>query len=223
MEGRRSSTLPGGSRRGQTGGYLPIEDYGMIGNMHTCALVGIDGSIDYMCWWVYPKYYVWDNTEQSTTGLILILHLYSVACLTRIREAISSSRLLPMWTAPPSSSIFPLHVFSRRDLFMKMVSLMWSTSFLVQRALRLRPRAWSLTLTEKLPRSRMNSRSGLFVEWNVFAVPWISVSSSGSAYEDLNWHVQTSRSSPHSTMVEINMRQHYFKLTTTQQPTQPAK
>ncbi|EKJ70772.1 hypothetical protein FPSE_09065 [Fusarium pseudograminearum CS3096] len=50
MEGRRSSTLPGGSRRGQLSGYLPIEDYGMIGNMHTCALVGIDGSIDYMCW-----------------------------------------------------------------------------------------------------------------------------------------------------------------------------
>ncbi|KAF4985755.1 hypothetical protein FGRMN_11107 [Fusarium graminum] len=50
MQGRRSSTLPGGSRRSQTGGYLPIEDYGMIGNMRTCALVGIDGSIDYMCW-----------------------------------------------------------------------------------------------------------------------------------------------------------------------------
>jgi hypothetical protein len=40
----------GQSRRAQTGGYLPIEDYGMIGNMHTCALVGIDGSVDYMCW-----------------------------------------------------------------------------------------------------------------------------------------------------------------------------
>lgn len=38
------------SRRDQLGGYLPIEDYGMIGNMHTCALVGIDGSIDFMCW-----------------------------------------------------------------------------------------------------------------------------------------------------------------------------
>ncbi|KFG87856.1 glycosyl hydrolase [Metarhizium anisopliae] len=38
------------SRRAQTGGYLPIEDYGMIGNMHTCALVGIDGSVDFMCW-----------------------------------------------------------------------------------------------------------------------------------------------------------------------------
>lgn len=32
------------------GGYLPIENYGMIGNMRTCALVGIDGSIDFMCW-----------------------------------------------------------------------------------------------------------------------------------------------------------------------------
>jgi hypothetical protein len=32
------------------GGYLPIENYGMIGNMRTCALVGMDGSIDYMCW-----------------------------------------------------------------------------------------------------------------------------------------------------------------------------
>lgn len=40
----------GGARRAQTGGYLPIEDYGMIGNMHTCALVGMDGSVDFMCW-----------------------------------------------------------------------------------------------------------------------------------------------------------------------------
>ncbi|KAF4468361.1 glycoside hydrolase family 15 [Fusarium albosuccineum] len=50
MASQCSSTHPGGSRRSQTGGYLPIEDYGMIGNMHTCALVGIDGSVDYMCW-----------------------------------------------------------------------------------------------------------------------------------------------------------------------------
>lgn len=26
-------------------GYLPIEHYGIIGNMRTCALVSIDGSI----------------------------------------------------------------------------------------------------------------------------------------------------------------------------------
>lgn len=34
-------------------GYLPIEDYGLIGNMRTCALVGIDGSLDFMCWYDY--------------------------------------------------------------------------------------------------------------------------------------------------------------------------
>ncbi|KAJ2471262.1 hypothetical protein GGI02_002388, partial [Coemansia sp. RSA 2322] len=31
-------------------GYLPIDQYGMIGNLHTAALVGMDGSIDFMCW-----------------------------------------------------------------------------------------------------------------------------------------------------------------------------
>ncbi|KAK7951289.1 glycoside hydrolase family 15 protein [Apiospora aurea] len=30
--------------------YLPIENYGIIGNMRTCALVAMDGSIDFMCW-----------------------------------------------------------------------------------------------------------------------------------------------------------------------------
>ncbi|MCG8511441.1 MAG: DUF5911 domain-containing protein [Rhodospirillales bacterium] len=29
--------------------YLPIENYGMIGDMHTVALVGINGSIDWLC------------------------------------------------------------------------------------------------------------------------------------------------------------------------------
>ncbi|KAG5935516.1 hypothetical protein E4U53_000417 [Claviceps sorghi] len=50
MAARGSTSYNGQSRRDQTGGYLPIEDYGMIGNMHTCALVGIDGSVDFMCW-----------------------------------------------------------------------------------------------------------------------------------------------------------------------------
>ncbi|CAA9957174.1 Glycosyl hydrolase [Pyrenophora teres f. maculata] len=31
-------------------GYMSIEDYGLIGNMRTCAMVASDGGIDYMCW-----------------------------------------------------------------------------------------------------------------------------------------------------------------------------
>ncbi|TPX71787.1 hypothetical protein SpCBS45565_g00976 [Spizellomyces sp. 'palustris'] len=34
-------------------GYLPIENYGMIGNMRTIAMCGTDGSIDFFC---YPKF-----------------------------------------------------------------------------------------------------------------------------------------------------------------------
>ncbi|OZJ07031.1 hypothetical protein BZG36_00229 [Bifiguratus adelaidae] len=34
-------------------GYLPIENYGMIGNLRTIALCGTDGSIDFFC---YPKF-----------------------------------------------------------------------------------------------------------------------------------------------------------------------
>src|SRR5579872_567681 len=33
--------------------YKPIENYGVIGDLHTVALVGMDGSIDFMC---FPRF-----------------------------------------------------------------------------------------------------------------------------------------------------------------------
>ena len=30
-------------------GYQPIENYGIVGNMHTVALVGVNGSVDWLC------------------------------------------------------------------------------------------------------------------------------------------------------------------------------
>ena len=33
--------------------YQPIENYGIIGDLHTVALVGMDGSIDFMS---YPHF-----------------------------------------------------------------------------------------------------------------------------------------------------------------------
>ncbi|KAH8696260.1 putative glycosyl hydrolase [Talaromyces proteolyticus] len=39
----------------ETQGYRPIEDYGIIGDMHTAALVSKDGSVDFMCWPVFDS------------------------------------------------------------------------------------------------------------------------------------------------------------------------
>ncbi|KAI1310393.1 Six-hairpin glycosidase-like protein [Xylaria venustula] len=48
MSTNKCNTMNASTR--DASGYLPIEHYGMIGNMRTCALVSLDGSIDFMCW-----------------------------------------------------------------------------------------------------------------------------------------------------------------------------
>lgn len=50
MASTGTADYPTGNIRSQHQGYLPIENYGLIGNMRTCALVGMDGSCDFMCW-----------------------------------------------------------------------------------------------------------------------------------------------------------------------------
>lgn len=49
LKGQEADAKIPSSRRTATG-YMPIEDYGLIGNMRTCAMVATDGGLDYMCW-----------------------------------------------------------------------------------------------------------------------------------------------------------------------------
>jgi GH15 family glucan-1,4-alpha-glucosidase len=50
-----ATTAPTGSLRSRYDGYLPIEDYGLIGNLRTAALIGMDGSCDFLCWSVLAE------------------------------------------------------------------------------------------------------------------------------------------------------------------------
>lgn len=47
---RLASGGQGPADRRTATGYMPIEDYGLIGNLRTCAMVASDGGLDYMCW-----------------------------------------------------------------------------------------------------------------------------------------------------------------------------
>ena len=49
MPGRWRSTRQQANSTGSVQGYQPIENYGIIGDLHTTALVGMDGSIDWLC------------------------------------------------------------------------------------------------------------------------------------------------------------------------------
>ena len=49
LDGARWRRSAGASRSTSAGGYLPIEHHGIIGDLHTVALVGNEGTIDWFC------------------------------------------------------------------------------------------------------------------------------------------------------------------------------
>ncbi len=117
----RISRSPLGADISSTG-YIPIEDYGLIGNMRTCALVGIDGSLDFMCWCV-PEYlrlktritacllhlhrylsYATSMANDCLAGQNLTLHLSSAASSMRKRAATSASPRQMKLSSPQSNN-----------------------------------------------------------------------------------------------------------------------
>jgi GH15 family glucan-1,4-alpha-glucosidase len=47
--GRGGRVVSGGVRRAPRARYLPIAEHGLIGDLHTVALVGTDGPIEWYC------------------------------------------------------------------------------------------------------------------------------------------------------------------------------
>jgi len=52
----------------RTGGYLPIEGYGLIGDCRSAALVGVDGSIDFLCLPRFDSDAVFSRILDATRG-----------------------------------------------------------------------------------------------------------------------------------------------------------
>lgn len=72
-------------------GYRAIEDYGIIGDMHTAALISKDGSLDFMCWPVFDSPTVFCRLLDKHKG-----GHFSITAITQNGETpISKQRYLP--------------------------------------------------------------------------------------------------------------------------------
>jgi GH15 family glucan-1,4-alpha-glucosidase len=52
----------------KTNGYLPIADHGVVGDMRTAAMVGTDGTIDWLCWPRFDAPSVFGSILDSAKG-----------------------------------------------------------------------------------------------------------------------------------------------------------
>ncbi|KAK1757445.1 trehalase [Echria macrotheca] len=95
MSGNHGSThAADGHMRRAGGGYLPIENYGLIGNMRTCALVGMDGSVDFMCWPEFDSPTVFCRLlDKDKGGYFSIQPAKHLSCTTK-QQYLPSSNIL---------------------------------------------------------------------------------------------------------------------------------
>ncbi|KLU84154.1 glycosyl hydrolase [Magnaporthiopsis poae ATCC 64411] len=88
------NATPAQGMRSQAAGYLPIENYGIIGNMRTCALAGMDGSIDFMCWPDFDSPSVFCRLlDKDKGGHFSIAPPADVSCTTK-QQYLPSSNIL---------------------------------------------------------------------------------------------------------------------------------
>ncbi|KAK4044500.1 Six-hairpin glycosidase-like protein [Parachaetomium inaequale] len=88
------STQNESQMRRHSAGYLPIENYGLIGNMRTCALVGMDGSVDFMCWPEFDSPSVFCRLLDKDKGGYFSIHpAANLSCTTK-QQYLPSSNIL---------------------------------------------------------------------------------------------------------------------------------
>ncbi|KAK3330162.1 Six-hairpin glycosidase-like protein [Apodospora peruviana] len=94
MASHSSVHSPNGQMRKLAGGYLPIENYGLIGNMRTCALVGMDGSVDFMCWPEFDSPSVFCRLLDKDKGGYFSIHPAQDLTVTTKQQYLPSSNIL---------------------------------------------------------------------------------------------------------------------------------
>src|SRR5260370_2717412 len=84
--------------------YLPIEDYGIIGDLHTLALVGKNGSIDWCCIPAFDAPSVFGAILDAQTGGVFRIAPPASPGMGRTHHSFPFANLSP-------TALFTLHPF----------------------------------------------------------------------------------------------------------------